>query len=208
MDQVVAVRRIDLLLHLRRIDDPRNPRHTATYLSVYGDAHSLTILRTNDLTTKTNELFKIVIAQRILSPIIRTNYTGPTTETMTNPDTPFLTCPVTYRTSCDHPMIDLFGESCFHVDNSGVLTTEWNDHLRSVWLNIIRRAGLRASAETPHLLHDSQKRPDVKVRVGKQVTLLDVRTSSTATTGTDSTQECAATPSYSAEMGAKSKYPQ
>ena len=123
---------------------------------------------------------------------------------MTNPDTPFLTCPVTYRTSRDHPMIDLFGESCFHVDNSGALTTEWNDHLRSVWLNIIRRAGLRASAETPHLLHDSQKRPDVKVRVGKQVTLLDVRTSSTTTTGTDSTQECAATPSYSAEMGAKS----
>ena len=34
------------------------------------------------------------------------------------------------------------------------------------------RAGLRASAETPHLLHDSQKRPDVKVRIGNQAALL------------------------------------
>ena len=87
----------------------------ATLLPIfqYMVTHTAHILRTNDLTTKTNELFKIVIAQRILSPIIRTNYTGPTTETMTNPDTPFLTCPVTYRTSRDHPMIDLFGESCF-----------------------------------------------------------------------------------------------
>ena len=148
--------------------------------------------------------FKIVIVQRILSPVIRTNYTGPTTETMTNPDTLFLTCPATYKTPRAHP-IDFFGDSCFHVGNSGALTTEWNDRLRGVWLNIVRRAGVRASAETPHLLHDSQKRPDVKVRVGKQVTLLDVRIYSTATTGNDSTQQCTAPPGYSAKLGAKSK---
>ena len=51
-----------------------------------------------------------------------------------------------------------------------------------VWLHITRRAGLRASPETPHLLHDSQNRPGVKVRIGSQAALLDVRTCSTITT--------------------------
>ena len=43
---------------------------------------------------------------------------------MTNPETPFLTCPVTHKTPRDHP-IDLFGDSCFHVDSSGARTTDW-----------------------------------------------------------------------------------
>ena len=46
MDKVVSARRIDLLLHFRRIDDPRNPRHTATYFSACGD--SLSTLPTDD----------------------------------------------------------------------------------------------------------------------------------------------------------------
>ena len=80
---------------------------------------------------------------------------------MTIPGASFLTCPVIYKTPRDN-LIDLFGDSCFHVDNSGARTADWHGRLRDVWLHITRRAGLRASAETPHLLHDSQKRPDVK----------------------------------------------
>ena len=93
-----------------------------------------------------------------------------------------------------------------HINNSGARTSDWRDRPRGVWLQIIRRAGLRASPETPHLLHDSQKRPDVKVHIGNQVTLLAVRTCSTTTAGTNSTQRFASTPGYSAEMGANSKH--
>ena len=49
------------------------------------------------------------------------DYTGQTTELTTNPD-PFLTRSSYHKTPRDHP-IDLFGDSCFRVDNSGARAT-------------------------------------------------------------------------------------
>ena len=62
---------------------------------------------------------------------------GQKTEFMTIPDASFLTCPVTYKTPRDNP-IDLFGDSCFHVDNSGARATDWQEfspyYLAPIWL--------------------------------------------------------------------------
>ena len=148
---------------------------------------------------------RVIIARRILSQIVRTRCQGYKAVATRDPDHPYLTCPVSHRTSREHS-IDPCGASCFHFDSSGARTAEWRDKLRDVWLHLFQKAGLSTSKEIPHLLLlDSEKRPDMKVHIGNRVVLLNVRTCALTTAGNKSGRRCAATPGFSAELRANSK---
>ena len=57
----------------------------------------------------------------------------------------------------------------------------------------IRMSGWSASAETPHLILGSGKRPDIRAKIGDKEVLFDVRTNTATTAGYDFVARCAAT---------------
>ena len=79
--------------------------------------------------------------------------------------------------------------------------------LTQCWLMLIRMSGWSASAETPHLILGSGKRPDIRAKIGDKEVLFDVRTNTVTTTaGYDSVARCAATARYAAHIGAIKKH--
>ena len=71
---------------------------------------------------------------------------------------------------------------------------------------LIRMSGWSASAETPHLILGSGKRPDIRAKIGDKEVLFDVRTNTVTTAGYDSVARCAATARYAAHTGAIKKH--
>ena len=71
---------------------------------------------------------------------------------------------------------------------------------------LIRMSGWSASAETPHLILGSGKRPDIRAKIGDKEVLFDVRTNTVTTAGYDSVARCAAIARYAAHTGAIKKH--
>ena len=83
-----------------------------------------------------------------------------------------VSCPTTHRPS------DAYGDFALAVNCSGARTSAWHDKLTQCWLMLIRMSGWSASAETPHLILGSGKRPDIRAKIGDKEVLFDVRTKS------------------------------
>ena len=66
-----------------------------------------------------------------------------------------------------------YGDFALTVNCSGARTSAWHDKLTQCWLMLIRMSGWSASAETPHLILGSGKRPDIRAKIGDKEVLFD-----------------------------------
>ena len=78
-----------------------------------------------------------------------------------------------------------YGDFALTVNCSGARTSAWHDKLTQCWLMLIRMSGWSASAETPHLILGSGKRPDIRAKIGDKEVLFGVRTNTATTAGSD-----------------------
>ena len=173
---------------------------TAQHKSNLGDDATFIALPTDDWTKCSNPVWRIICARRILAKIITTTHGHDSTTQTTPRQEEDITCPTTHRPS------DAYGDFALTVNCSGARTSAWHDKLTQCWLMLIRMSGWSASAETPHLILGSSKRPDIHAKIGDKEVLFDVRTNTVTTAGYDSVARCAATARYAAHTGAIKKH--